>query len=162
MMSLSLLILASACTKEYSHEVSFLNGEELKKLVEESDKPYVLLNFYNTGCKPCVKEIPDLAQLLDHPHKHLDVHFVALDEENDAKKELKYFWQQLAIETPIYCINNESLNQFLLEHRLSSTTSTPPMSLILSRDGRLIERISTVTDAKEVSLIIHKDESFGN
>ena len=77
-MSLSLLILASACTKEYSPEVSYLDENQLNKLVTNTDKPYVLLNFYNTSCKPCTKEIPELKELIHHPHAHLEVHFIAL------------------------------------------------------------------------------------
>lgn len=160
-MSLSLLILASGCTKEYSPELSYLDDEQLMDLVKEADKPYVLLNFYNTTCKPCVKEIPELAELTDHPDEHVNVHFIALGEKEASNKDLTRFWKKLQIAPPIYCVNTESLNTFLKEHRQPNQSSTLPMSLIMSQNGRLVKKITSFTDAHEVHMIIHKDESFG-
>jgi len=130
-------------------------------LVKDSDKPYVLFNFYNTSCKPCVQEIRELAELINHPHKHLNVYFIAWEGEDSSAKELDKFLKKLQIETPLYSVNTETLDTFLSKHRISNQSNTPPLSLILSRDGRLVKRLNTLTGAHEVDMIIHKDESFG-
>ena len=142
--------------------MSYLDENQLNKLVTDTDKPYVLLNFYNTSCKPCTKEIPELKELIHHPHAHLDVHFIALQDENSSENELALFWKKLKMTTPIYSVKTESLDTFLQENRLPIQTNKLPLSLILSNDGRLVKGISTFTDAHEVSMIIHRDESFGN
>ncbi|KZZ49838.1 hypothetical protein A3758_13360 [Oleiphilus sp. HI0118] len=75
-----LLMIACICVQGCSDEVgaqSQANPEKREKIFklyggteqpfEAIDSPYVLMNYWASWCKPCVKEIPELNALDKHP-----------------------------------------------------------------------------------------------
>ncbi|HEX2900474.1 MAG TPA: TlpA family protein disulfide reductase, partial [Bacteroidia bacterium] len=65
-----------------------IEAVELRDLISNSKRPYVLINFFATWCKPCRAELPDLIELENDPKSDIQVLLVSIDSEEDAKSKL--------------------------------------------------------------------------
>ena len=63
----------------------------------------VLLDFWATWCKPCLKTMPRLQKLYDaHSEKGFEVLGVSIDEDKDRLKKIKKMVAKIAISYPIF------------------------------------------------------------
>ena len=115
----------------------------------------VLLNFWATWCEPCRVEIP---WLIDMQQKYSDRGFtiigVAMDEEGKAevapyvaKERFNVNGQQLPMSYPIVLGNDPMADKFggLLGY---------PTSILISRDGKVVKRITGLISYDEVAKAI--------
>ena len=96
LVSICLLILATACNRQPStaavlHDVERVDSDKIESIILAASRPYVLVNFYSTYCKPCIKEIPDLIKLKNNPDSEVEVLFVSLDEPEGLDAKLAGF-----------------------------------------------------------------------
>jgi thiol-disulfide isomerase/thioredoxin len=115
----------------------------------------VLVNFWATWCDPCRVEIPWLIEMQDkYGPKGFTVLGIAMDEEGKpvvapfvAKERYDVHGQKLAMNYPIVVGNDSIAEKFggLLGY---------PTSVLISRDGKQIKRITGVINEEEISKFI--------
>jgi thiol-disulfide isomerase/thioredoxin len=115
----------------------------------------VLLNFWATWCDPCREEIPWLIEMQDkYGPKGFTVLGMAMDEEGKpvvapfvAKERYDVNGQKLAMNYPIVIGGDAVAEKFggLLGY---------PTSVLISRDGKQIKRITGVINEEEISKLI--------
>jgi cytochrome c biogenesis protein CcmG/thiol:disulfide interchange protein DsbE len=112
----------------------------------------VLVNFWATWCDPCLGEIPDLIQLQQKfGPRGFTVLGVAMDEEGKSvvapfveKQRFDVDGQKQAFDYPIVIGNGDVADKFggLLGY---------PTSVLISRDGKQVKRITGPISTDEVS-----------
>jgi thiol-disulfide isomerase/thioredoxin len=115
----------------------------------------VLLNFWATWCDPCYIEIPWLIEMQQkYAGKGFTVLGVAMDEEGKsevapfvAKERFNVNGQKLPMSYPILLGNDAMADKFggLLGY---------PTSILVSRDGKVIMRITGLISYEEISKAI--------
>src|ERR1700730_16988033 len=133
-------------------EVRFkdLNGKDVS--LSDYNGKVVLVNFWATWCDPCRVEIPWLIEMQQkYAAKGFTVLGVAMDEEGRsvvapfvAKERFDVSGQKLAMGYPILLGNDDIANQFggLLGY---------PTSILISRDGKQVKRITGLIGYEEIS-----------
>ncbi len=115
----------------------------------------VLINFWATWCEPCYIEIPWLIEMQQkYGDKGFTVLGVAMDEEGKsevapfvAKERFNVNGQKLPMSYPILLGNDAMADKFggLLGY---------PTSILVSRDGKVIKRITGLISYEEISTAI--------
>jgi thiol-disulfide isomerase/thioredoxin len=97
----------------------------------------VLLNFWATWCPPCRKETPDLVKLHQrYSGQGFTVVGVSLDE--NARQAVPPFVERYAVPYPMLLAG---------ESRLAASVEGLPTSLLIGRDGRVVETyVGAVTE----------------
>ena len=99
-----ILLFAAAAIPVYSQDVKPLGTTDDVKAVFESAKGKVMLvNFWATWCKPCVKEFPELIKLYtDYRDKGFTLVFVSLDVPEELSTKLKPFLTNQGVDFTTY------------------------------------------------------------
>jgi thiol-disulfide isomerase/thioredoxin len=137
-----------------------IESVELLKLISQSERPYVLLNFFATWCKPCVTELPELVALQNDPKSEVKVLLVSIDNLADAHAKLRGFLAENGVDFQTYA-RPENENA-LIRELYPIWNERIPLSLIYSNDGHMLEAISGMTDRGEIELIINKHKRIGS
>ena len=128
--------------------------------VNNADKPYVVINFYATWCKPCIQEIPELIALNNNPDSEAKVLLVSIDEAAVRQNGLSAFLDKMGVNFPSYNLAPDSLDNFVRKVYPEWDTSIP-LNFVYTNTGRLVE-VTGMTDQTEISMIIHEDQSFNS
>ncbi|GAB4425955.1 MAG: hypothetical protein OHK0039_43820 [Bacteroidia bacterium] len=151
-------MLAQACKAPRTPVALAADSETLRAAVTDADKPYVLVSFYTTYCKPCVKEFPDLLQMQHDANSPVSVLFVSLDEPHIAAEQLSGFMQAHRLDVNTYHFDPTQAAAFIHEE-VPTWDQSVPLNLLYTREGRLVESLG-MTSAKEVTMLVHQDQSF--
>ncbi|MEM6343487.1 MAG: TlpA disulfide reductase family protein [Bacteroidota bacterium] len=128
--------------------------------VNSADKPYVVINFFATWCKPCIQEIPELIALNNNPESEAKVLLVSIDEAAVFQDGLASFLDNLGVNFPSYNLSPDSLENFVSKVYPEWDTSIP-LNFVYTNTGRLVE-VTGMTDQTEISMIIHEDQNFNS
>ena len=91
----------------------------------------VLVNFWATWCEPCEREMPAMERLYEAmPRDTFELVAVAIDEK---EADVQAFQDRYTLSFPILLDLDQSVYQ-------SYQTMGVPESLLLDRDGRIVER----------------------
>jgi thiol-disulfide isomerase/thioredoxin len=133
---------------------------ELRDLITQSDRPYVLLNFFATWCRPCRTELPDLVELQNDPESEIKVLLVSIDNAGDAKGKLRDFLGEMGVNFKTYARPMGEAS--LIKQFYPIWNNSIPLSLIYNRQGQLLEAITGLTDRAEIELIVNKHKQLGS
>jgi thiol-disulfide isomerase/thioredoxin len=125
-------------------EFGLLNGKKWN--YSEHSKNYLVLNFWATWCKPCLKEMPDF-QALSNANKDISVLALAYEDSEDA--EIKRYTDKLKVRFPVAKVDVYS--------PLPTPLTTPkglPTTWIFAPGGQLIKRIIAPVSKSELETII--------
>lgn len=121
----------------------------------QSDKPYHVVNFYATFCKPCVRELPELIALNEEPE--VAVHFVSMDDKRVISGSLNNFMKAHNLAKTFY-FNGDSATGYIKKN-YPEWDNQIPLSFVIHKSGRIIAR-KGLTDMSELKMIIAEDKSF--
>lgn len=136
--------------------IATLTPASLKQRIEQSKKPYVLINFYATFCKPCIKELPGLIALHKDTTSQVDVLFVALDDVTG--QELSAFNEENGMDFATYRFTNaDSATAFIRQYYPEWDNSVPLNIVYAAHPLRLVTQTG-MTDRTEVEMILGQDQ----
>ena len=96
-------------------KVPVVNYEGLTELLPKSDKQIVIVNFWATWCKPCVKEMPYFNQLsrkyADNPS--VKVILVSLDMESQMQKRVVPFIKERDLHPEVILLDDPDANAWI-------------------------------------------------
>lgn len=139
-------------------KVKTLDATSLEQMIHASQKPYHLVNFYATYCKPCIKEIPELIALKDAENSDIEVSFVSLDDADVVNKQLQAFLQEQNMDFASYSFPQDSATAYILKH-FPEWNQQIPLSFVFDKSGKLISHLG-MTDKAEIEVIITEDKNF--
>jgi peroxiredoxin len=114
-------------------ELAALDGETVR-LSEHLGSEVVLLDFWATFCKPCLKAMPELEGLWQkHRERGLLVLGVSIDGA-DQRGEVRALIDRMGVTFPIL------LDQETRVVALYNPRSSAPYSVLIGRDGRVIRK----------------------
>ncbi len=116
----------------------------------------VLVNFWGTWCEPCLSEIPDLIRFQqEYGSKGFTVVGVAMDDTKTsvssfiAKPQFDVGGRKMAMNYPVVLGSGDVAAKF-------GCCFGYPTSYILSRDGKIVQKIVGGVDPQAVSGLIRK------
>ncbi|MEZ4687305.1 MAG: TlpA disulfide reductase family protein [Bacteroidia bacterium] len=131
----------------------------LHRAIRESVRPYVLVNFWATFCKPCKAEIPDLVKVQKDSALGMEVLLVSLDDiEEGTTESLGQALQPLGVDFESLHLMPEEAYRFIQGH-FPGWNSTIPLNFIFTSDGRLVTQTG-LTDYSELRMIVDEDRRF--
>ncbi len=103
---LACLILVSIAR---SQDIKPINKtDDLKSIMDANKGKVILVNFWATWCKPCVKEFPDLVKLQnDYKDKGFVLVFISADMPEEIKSKVSPFLSQEKVDFPTYYIGSD-------------------------------------------------------
>jgi cytochrome c-type biogenesis protein len=137
-------------------EVTFKDLNDMDVPLSSYKGKVVLVNFWATWCEPCQVEIPDLILIQQkYAEKGFTILGVDVDDEGKAavapfvtKTRYNVNGQKLPFNYPIYLGNDATADKFggLLGY---------PTSVLISRDGKQVKRITGMTTYDELAAAIN-------
>lgn len=131
-----------------------INNSEGKKNIRLSDYRHklIILDFWATWCKPCIKQFPKLAELRRNYNGKLHVLGVAYENE----KKLADFYQKQAFTDITASIVNDKVLSAYFPHKWI------PHYIIIGKDG-LIKTVTTAEyiTAENIETLLNNGHSFG-
>jgi thiol-disulfide isomerase/thioredoxin len=134
--------------------------EEMMSLVKSAPKPYVLLNFFATWCAPCRREMPDLVALQKDSTALVDVKLISVDRPNVSAADLRSFLADFDVDFQTYAAQSDP-GKFIAQF-YGIWNDEIPLSLIYSKEGRMVEALAGLTDRAEIEMIVNLHSKMGN
>jgi len=116
-----------------------LNGRTIR--LSNYHGKVVLINFWATWCPPCRAEMPDLIRL-QRKHGKEGLQIIGITYEPENKTRVRRFASRLKVNYPIILGTPE------IEGRFSSDENLP-LTVVINRDGQIVEVISGILLRKE-------------
>jgi thiol-disulfide isomerase/thioredoxin len=132
---------------------------ELRELIAKSDRPYVLINFFATWCKPCRNELPDLIELQNDTASEVKVLLVSIDKPEDSHSKLRNFLSDFGVNFQTYTRPN---GENLILQFYPMWDNSIPLSLLYNKQGKMLEVFRGLTDRSEIELMVNKHKHLGS
>jgi cytochrome c biogenesis protein CcmG/thiol:disulfide interchange protein DsbE len=128
-----------------SVDITKLDGETFK--LADFQGKVLVLDFWATYCPPCVRQVPQLAELSKkYRDKGLEVVGLTSDEKADQEKVIEFLKKAGADYTIGY--DDHRLSSAFLRGTEDETGAPPiPQLFVISRDGRIVEHL--IGDSKQ-------------
>lgn len=155
----------TGCGNEgHDHDADHPNFEQvdeahIRSHIQSSSRPYSLVNFYATWCKPCKVELPELVELQNEEGSKVNVMLVSLDEQEVVDEKLASFLHDVKVDFPSFI--GEGDGEALVRAFYPEWDGYIPLSLIFDKEGTLIESVG-MTDKQEIEMIINRNELLYN
>ncbi len=116
---------------------SVSSTDDLKQIFDSSKGSVVLVNFWATWCKPCVKEFPELMKLYaNYKDKGFKLIFISLDDLPDIDTKLKPFLLKSGVDFTTY-YNTFAKPEELIDYIDKKWSGAIPSTYIYDREGKL-------------------------
>ncbi len=140
------------------------NAQEVKKIkidpllerLAKTDGKTLVVNFWATWCKPCVKELPYFEQLnADYADKNVRVLLVSLDFPEDYEGKLKTFVKSKNLRSELFWLDEPNPNDWI--NKIEPTwQGAIPATLIVKKDGKFAQFHSGEFDYASLKAFVEK------
>ncbi len=132
------LFLISSANVLYSQDVKPLaTTDDVKSVYDGFKGKVVLVNFWATWCKPCVKEFPELMKLYtNYKEKGFELVFISLDDITDIDSKLKPFLTKAGVDFLTYYSTFKKPEE-LMEFVDKNWQGAIPSTYIYDKEGKL-------------------------
>ena len=135
---------------EVRPDLQFQDLDGKVRKLSEWDGRLLLLNFWATWCTPCLKEIPLLVQAQQtHAAHGLQVVGIAMDQVEPVTR----FRERFAINYPLLVGEADVVTAM---DALGDTLGALPFTVVIARDGRILERIWGDLSGEELDALLKK------
>jgi len=108
----SLLVCFSFSSSVYSQDIPSYTFESLdQKLADESSGQYLIVNFWATWCKPCIKELPYFESITDELQRE-DIYVLLVSLDMDKEKAETYA-QNKALQSEVVYLDETDFNTWI-------------------------------------------------
>lgn len=111
----------------------------------------VLLDFWATWCKPCVKSMPELDAIYrDYQRLGLMVVGISVDQGKDREKKVKKFLDKKPVGYPIVVDGDSNASWEAFD------VAALPTLYLIDRDGRILDRWTGIVDMTAVRTAVDR------
>ncbi len=130
-----LLILLFAPITVLAQKVEVVKFKELEQMLSSEKQNLLVVNFWATWCKPCVKELPYFEKAHNNfKDQKVRILLVSLDSPKDLNKTLIPYLQKNKITSEVVLLDAPNPNKWL--DKISTEWSgTIPATLIINTNG---------------------------
>ena len=123
-----------------------LTSSEGKELTSSSLSGHVyILNFFDTGCRDCQKELPVMQQVYDEYEGNVLILNVP---RSQTKEEVNVYWEEAGFTMPFYIPQDKKLYY-------KFATKTIPRTYIVNAEGKVVATYSDAPIADLTSVLHH-------
>ncbi len=135
------LFLAGA-GKSFSQEIKSISTAEEMGSIKDTHKGKVLLiNFWATWCKPCVKEFPELVKLyINYKDKSFELVFISVDVPEEVETKVIPFLKKQGVDFVSY-YNKFDKPEELINYIDKDWEGAIPSTYIYDKEGKLTSHI---------------------
>jgi thiol-disulfide isomerase/thioredoxin len=132
------VILLLISINSYSQDIKPLQSiPELDAIKENAKGNVLLVNFWASWCKPCVKEFPELVKLYnDYKDKGFQLVFISLDDAQDIDKTVKPFLIKQGVDFTSY-YNKFDKPEQLIDYVDKNWQGAIPSTYIYDKSGAM-------------------------
>ncbi len=137
-----LFLFVSAANTLYGQEVKPISTVEDIKLIMDGGKGKVILvNFWATWCKPCVKEFPELVKLYNnYKDKGFEIVFISVDVPEEVEPKVIPFLKKQGVDFVSY-FNKFDKPEELINYIDKNWEGAIPSTYIYDKEGKLTSHI---------------------
>ena len=111
--------------------------DDIKTIFDSAKGKVILINFWATWCKPCVKEFPELTKLYaNYKEKGFELVFISLDDLSEIDSKLKPFLVKNGVDFTTY-YNTISNPEELINYIDKNWSGAIPSTYIYDKEGNL-------------------------
>jgi len=162
---ISLLLLISCSKKEKetvetivseNTEIEVYNFDQLESFLSSNTDKTLVVNFWATWCKPCIKELPYFEALQTKYKDDVRVVLVSLDFSDKLESQLIPFVNENALQSQVVLLDDPYENEWI--PKVDSTWSGAiPATLIIKGDKRLFYEKSFTQEELEDEILKFKN-----
>ena len=136
--ALVILLIFAACISTPAQEIKPIERlSQLDSIKNEAKGSVLLINFWASWCKPCVKEFPDLVKLYnDYKDKGFRLLFISLDDIPDIDKAVKPFLAQQKVDFTTY-YNKLAKPEEVMDYIDKNWQGAIPSTYIYDKEGNV-------------------------
>ena len=134
---LALLISLFQLNNSFSQQARIVKFDSLDSLLQYNDDASMVINFWATWCKPCVKELPYFEELnKNYSNSGIKVILVSLDFKREFESRVKPFVAKNNITPDVLLLDEPDHNSWI--NKVDSTWSGAiPATLIITKGKKL-------------------------
>jgi thiol-disulfide isomerase/thioredoxin len=145
-------------SRSFTQEVKPLSSiNDIRQVMDSNKGKVLLLNFWATWCKPCVKEFPELLKLYnDYKNKEFEIVFISTDVPEDVDSKVIPFLKNQGVDFITY-YNNFNDPAELINFVDMKWEGAIPSTYIYDKQGKLTGHILGSTTYQEFEKEILKN-----
>jgi thiol-disulfide isomerase/thioredoxin len=137
-------------------EIEVYNFEELERFLDQEKDKTLVVNFWATWCKPCIKELPYFEAAQTKYNDDIRVILVSLDFPEKLESQLIPFVNKNAIQSQVVLLDDPYENEWI--PKVDSTWSGAiPATLIINSTKRIFYEKSFTQEELEDEILKFKN-----
>jgi thiol-disulfide isomerase/thioredoxin len=122
----------------HSQEIKPISSvEEMAQIVDSHKGKVLLINFWATWCKPCVKEFPELVKLYnDYKDKGFELVFISADVPDEVDSKVLPFLKKQNVDFISYYIKFDKPEE-LINYIDKNWEGAIPSTYVYDKEGKL-------------------------
>lgn len=129
--------------KRENADIEVYDFNELEKVLESEEDMLVVVNFWATWCKPCIKELPYFEAIQKKHKSTVKVLLVSLDFPNKLESQLKPFVNKKEIKSQVILLDDPYENEWIPKVDTTWSGAIPATLLIYNGKKAFYERSFT-------------------